>query len=99
MILEKKDYYEIAALMNREGGEVEYEKEKETLYFDYDVDVDGYVEDDYYCGYGNGTGAWVTTDVTVKIANIECCNSDGKDVDCNFDENKMANIYEHELMN
>lgn len=30
------------------------------------VHVDGYVEDDFVCGYGNGTGAFVTT-------NVECC--------------------------
>ena len=25
------------------------------------IEIDGYTEDDYHCGYMNGTGAWVET--------------------------------------
>ncbi len=33
------------------------------------VELDGYTEDDYHCGYMNGTGAWVETyrDASVSI--------------------------------
>ena len=94
----KSDYYEIVALMNHEGGFVEYEKDGETLCFDYDVDVEGYTEDDFNCGYGNGTGAFIPTDATVSITNAVCCNSNGEEVNCDFDENKMIKMYEQELM-
>ena len=35
------------------------------------IELDGYTEDDYHCGYMNGTGAWVEThrdaSVTIKV--------------------------------
>lgn len=98
MRLSKNDYYEIEALMSHEGGFVEYEKDGETLCFDYDVDVEGYTEDDFNCGYGNGTGAFIPTGATVRISNVACYNAYGENVSCDFDENEMAKMYECELM-
>lgn len=37
-------------------------------------------------GHGNGTGAWVTTDVDLCVNRWPCTDEDGKDTDCNFDE-------------
>jgi len=44
--------------------------------------ADGYCEDDYY----NGTGAWVATDASVTIDEIEACNEDGDEVSLDIDE-------------
>lgn len=98
MKLTENDYYGIIAQMDDKSGSVEYDKDGETLYFDYETDVDGYVEDDFYCGYGNGTGAKITTSATVSISEMGCCNSDGEETDCNFDEYKLAKMFECELM-
>lgn len=47
-------------------------------------EIDGYPEDDYF----NGTGAWVTTYVSVCIDSIEAYDEDGNeiDVDCDLAE-------------
>ena len=51
----------------------EYHNEKGAFDFDIDiddnivvnakgrVDFEGYIEDDFTCGYGNGTGGWIET--------------------------------------
>ena len=31
------------------------------------VETEGYIEDDYHCGYMNGTGAWIETDRTASV--------------------------------
>lgn len=58
--------------------------------------TDGYCEDDYY----NGTGAWVGTDASVSIDEIEAY--DINDEDCNevaldIDENLVCSAVEEEL--
>lgn len=47
-------------------------------------EIDGYQEDDYF----NGTGAWVTTYVSVCIDSVEAYDEDGNeiDVDCDLAE-------------
>lgn len=98
MELNENDYYEIEALMNADGGTVEYVKDGETLFFDYKCDVSGYVEDDFTCGRGNGTGAFIPMVATVRISNVACYTDDGEETRCDFDEDEMINIYEDELL-
>lgn len=47
-------------------------------------EIDGHCEDDYF----TGTGAWVTTYVSVCIDSVEAYDEDGNevDVDCDFTE-------------
>ena len=42
--------------------------------------VDGYVEDDYTCGYMNGTGAFVVTSVSVSLS-ISVIDENDEEVD------------------
>lgn len=82
MTLTKNDYNKISSLIEEGKGTVEYEKDNETLYFDYEYEVEGYVEDDYF----NGTGAFVQTSADLTINSVECFNEDGDEVDNNFNE-------------
>lgn len=94
MELSKKDYYEIQSLMNGEGGFVEYEKKGEILSFEYKIDIEQYVEDNYY----NGTGGSVLTEVNINISNAGCYNEDGEEVNCNFNEHLLIKMHKNELI-
>lgn len=63
---------------------VEVEVNDTLLVVDGSFEIEGYCEDDYF----NGTGAWVTTYVSVCINGIEACDEDGNevDVDCDLTE-------------
>lgn len=98
MKLNENDYYEIEALMNADGGTAEYVKDGDTLFFDYKCDVVGYVEDDFTCGRGNGTGAFIPSSAEVRITNVGCYDEDGNETECNFDAARMAAVYESALM-
>lgn len=47
------------------------------------LETDGYIEDDYHCGYQNGTGAYVET---YRNASIELTatmyDEDGEEIEC-----------------
>lgn len=81
----KQDYNEIASQIEEGRSYVEFEKDGMLLTFDYELCVEGYVEDDYY----NGTGAFVETSREFYVSNIECTDEDCNDVDCNFDEYEL----------
>ena len=63
---------------------VEVEVNNTLVVVDGSFEIDGYCEDDYF----NGTGAWVTTYVSVCIDGIEAYDEDGNevDVDCDLTE-------------
>lgn len=63
---------------------VEVEVNNTLVVVDGSFEIDGYCEDDYF----NGTGAWVTTYVSVYIDGIEAYDEDGNevDVDCDLTE-------------
>lgn len=87
MILTTSDYKTIASQIEEGKGSVEFEKENETLYFDYSYDVEGYVEDDYF----NGTGAFIETDSSLCIENVESFNEDGEETPNNFCQSELEN--------
>lgn len=87
MKLTTSDYMNIATQIEIGNGSVEYEKGNETLYFDYSYDVEGYVEDDYY----NGTGAFIETDSSLCIENVESFNEDGEETPNNFCQSELEN--------
>ena len=63
---------------------VEVEVNNTLVVVDGSFEIDGYCEDDYF----NGTGAWVTTYVSVCIDSVEAYDEDGNeiDVDCDLAE-------------
>lgn len=79
-----------AIVENIEGNEgtfsVEIEVNNTLVVVDGSFEIDGYPEDDYF----NGTGAWVTTYVSVYIDSVEVYDEDGNEVEviCNLTEIK-----------
>lgn len=77
-----------AIVENIEGNNgtfsVEVEVNNTLVVVDGSFEIDGYCEDDYF----NGTGAWVTTYVSVCIDNVEAYGADGNEVyvDCDLTE-------------
>ncbi|MBD8001052.1 hypothetical protein [Phocaeicola faecium] len=73
---------------NIEGNEgtfsVEVEVNNTLVVVDGSFEIDGYCENDYF----NGTGAWVTTYVSVCIDSVEAYDEDGNEVEvvCNLTE-------------
>lgn len=63
---------------------VEVEVNNALVVVDGSFEIDGYSEDDYF----NGTGAWVTTYVSVCIDSVEAYDEDGNEVEviCNLTE-------------
>lgn len=42
------------------------------------IELDGYTEDDYHCGYMNGTGAWIETHREASV-DIKLTDEDGNE--------------------
>ena len=55
------------------------------------ISVDGYVEDDFHCGYMNGTGAFVVTSVSVSLS-ISVYDENDEEVD--IDEYEIESAVE-----
>lgn len=87
MTLTENDYYSISEQITEGSGSVEYSKNGETLYFDYTLTTDGYTEDDYF----NGTGAFIETDKTLNVQNVESYDNDGEETANDF---KESNLYD-----
>ena len=87
MKLTNIDYESIANQIEVGKGIIEYEKDGETLYIDYEYEEDGYVEDDYY----NGTGAFVVTGRSLNIM-FESFNEDGEETENDFDQNEVLKL-------
>lgn len=66
------------SIYGREGEfNVELDVDDVMIVVNGSFEIDGYMEDDYF----DGTGAWITTDVFMKINTITSCNEDGDKVD------------------
>lgn len=85
MNLTASDYMNIASQIEVGNGSIEFEKGNEILVIDYSYDVEGYVEDDYY----NGTGAFIETDSSLCIENVESFNEDGEETPNNFCQSEL----------
>lgn len=88
MTLTDSDYQELADQIY-EGGELSCIDGEECLEVYYDYEEESYQENDFNCGYGNGTGAWVTTAVNLCVNRWSCTDEDGNETDCDFDECKL----------
>ena len=85
MNLTASDYMNIASQIEVGNGSIEFEKGNEILVIDYSYDVEGYVEDDY----NNGTGAFIETDSSLCIENVESFNEDGEETPNNFCQSEL----------
>ena len=55
------------------------------------IELDGYTEDDYHCGYMNGTGAWIETHREASVT-IKVIDEDGNEYTADRDtENEIYN--------
>lgn len=88
MTLTDTDYRDLAEQIC-EGEDVAIIDSDEHLEVHYDYEEEGYREDDFNCGYGNGTGAWVITAVYLDIRGWSCTDENDEETDCDFDEDKL----------
>lgn len=88
MELNDKDYMAIANKISEGANYVEYTKGNETLALEYELSIEGYVEDDYF----NGTGAFIRTSAALAITSVESWSDEGEDVPNDFDEDKLASL-------
>lgn len=88
MNLTVSDYMDIASQIEVGKGSIEFEKENETLFFDYSYEIEGYVEDDYF----NGTGAFVETSSSLYIEGVESFNEDGEETSNDFSESELERM-------
>ena len=88
MTLTREDYQNIYNLITSAGGkgecQMEYEKENEILSIEYTYEEEGYVEDDFHCGYMNGTGAWICTYRSLVVDSYQSYNEDGDETENDF---------------
>ena len=94
MKLTSNDYQELATQIEVGKGTIEFEKDGEILIIDYQAEEDGYVEDDYHCGYMNGTGAYVVTSRSLSILSVESFDEDGEDTENDFNDTLLEKEYE-----
>ena len=80
-----------------EGGNgtfsVEVEVNDTLVVVDGNFEFDGYCEDDYF----NGTDAWVTTYVAVRIDNVEAYDEDGNEVEVTCDLTEQKTNWRHNI--
>lgn len=89
MKLDDNDYREIASRIEEGRNSIEYEKGGDTLFIDYTFETTGYIEDDFECGWMNGTGAWVETSRSLCINNAISTDVNGFDEKVHVDENLL----------
>ena len=56
------------------------------------IEIDGYVEDDYHCGYMNGTGAWVETYRAASV-DLTAYDEDGNEYEIDKESNTIIEKY------
>lgn len=93
MKLTRNDYQELATQIEVGNGTIEFEKDGETLIIDYSAEEEGYVEDDFHCGYMNGTGAYVVTYRSLSIHSADSFDEDGEDTENDFNEDLLEKEY------
>ena len=61
----------------------------------------GYTEDDYHCGYENGTGAFITTSADVCLSfDVTTCDDDGNETEdvVEIDEDAIIEYIYNEII-
>lgn len=85
MELTSNDYKAISDMISEGKNSLEYKKGDETISIEYNLDIEGYEENDYY----NGTGAFVETSKNLYVENVESWNEEGDDTSNDFNENEL----------
>ena len=85
MELTSNDYRAISEMISEGKNSLEYKKGDETISIEYNLDIEGYEENDYY----NGTGAFVETSKNLYVENVESWNEEGDDTSNDFNEDEL----------
>lgn len=93
MKLTKSDYQSILDQIEVGTGTIEFEKDGETLIIEYQAEEEGYVEDDFHCGYMNGTGAYIVTSRSLCVTSADSFDEDGDDTENDFSEDLLEKYY------
>lgn len=93
MKLTKSDYQSILDQIEVGTGTIEFEKDGETLIIEYQAEEEGYVEDDFHCGYMNGTGAYIVTSRSLCVTSADSFDEDGEDTENDFSEDLLEEYY------
>jgi len=93
MKLTKSDYQSILDQIEVGTGTIEFEKDGETLIIEYQAEEEGYVEDDFHCGYMNGTGAYIVTSRSLCVTSADSFDEDGEDTENDFSEDLLEKYY------
>ena len=88
MILTEKDYRKIAKQINEGRNVLWYDKDGETLSIACELEIEGYVEDDYF----RGTGAFVETARNLFIENAVVFDKEGNESPYDVDEKLLRKL-------
>ncbi len=83
----------LAEIHNEDGNfSIDIELDTITINAQGWVEIDGYIEDDYHCGYMNGTGAFVET---YRAASVELTayDEDGNAYEVDKESNNIIDKY------
>lgn len=83
----------LAEIHDEDGRfDIDIELDSLTINAQGTIEIDGYVEDDYHCGYMNGTGAWVET---YRAASVELTayDEDGNEYMIDNESNTIIEKY------
>lgn len=94
MTLTKSDYWSIAEQIEVGKGTIEFEKDGEIICIEYEADEEGYIEDDFLCGYMNGTGAYIVTSRSLYITSADSYNEEGGETENDFDGWELEKHYQ-----
>ena len=56
------------------------------------IEIDGYIEDDYHCGYQNGTGAWIETNRAASVE-LTAYDEDGNEYEIDNESNNIIDKF------
>ena len=83
----------LAEIHDEEGHfDIDIELDTITINAQGCIEIDGYVEDDYHCGYMNGTGAWVETYRAASV-DLTAYDEDGNEYEIDKQSNKIIDKY------
>lgn len=69
---------QLAGVHDEDGSfDIDIELDGITINAKGSIELDGYIEDDYHCGYMNGTGAWVETYRSASVE-VRAFDEDGE---------------------
>lgn len=82
------------AAVHDENGRFDIDIELDTITINAQgcIEIDGYIEDDYHCGYMNGTGAWIETYRAASV-DLTAYDEDGNEYEIDKESNNIIDKY------